>query len=65
MRKKRKLIKLLLFLDVGSMDEHIIKVESLFQLQKMFLRILAFIFIIVCMKGVWQNTQGWRRFSIQ
>ena len=66
-KEKENSIKLLLFLDVGgSMDEHIIKVESLFSAAKnVFKNFKHFYFHNCLYEGVWQNnSRRWEeRFS--
>ena len=66
-KEKENSIKLLLFLDVGgSMDEHIIKVESLFSATKnVFKNFKHFYFHNCLYEGVWQNnSRRWEeRFS--
>ena len=66
-KEKENSIKLLLFLDVGgSMDEHIIKVESLFSAAKnVFKNFKHFYFHNCLYEGVWHNnSRRWEeRFS--
>ncbi len=68
-KEKENSIKLLLFLDVGgSMDEHIIKVESLFSAAKnVFKNFKHFYFHNCLYEGVWQNnSRRWEeRFSTE
>ena len=68
-KEKENSIKLLLFLDVGgSMDEHIIKVESLFSAAKnVFKNFQHFYFHNCLYEGVWQNnSRRWEeRFSTE
>ena len=68
-KEKENSIKLLLFLDVGgSMDEHIIKVESLFSAAKnVFKNFKHFYFHNCLYEGVWQNNlRRWEeRFSTE
>ena len=68
-KEKENSIKLLLFLDVGgSMDEHVIKVESLFSAAKnVFKNFQHFYFHNCLYEGVWQNnSRRWEeRFSTE
>ncbi len=68
-KEKENSIKLLLFLDVGgSMDEHVIKVESLFSAAKnVFKNFKHFYFHNCLYEGVWQNnSRRWEeKFSTE
>ena len=66
-KEKENSIKLLLFLDIGgSMDEHIMKVESLFSAAKNVFKNLKYFYFHNCLyEGVWEdNSRRWEeRFS--
>ena len=58
-------MKILLFLDVGgSMDDHILKVEKLFNAAKMFLKFKLLYFHNCLYEGVEKQFKKWKeRFS--